>query len=457
MNFDTIKEFPVVVFGNLEKYSDTLSQARVRIFYKGLNRNSTYITDEFAEKLIATLPFSPIKGIYSENEEDFTDHGTSRDQGRAYGVVKYPMNFAWETHLDEDGVEREYACVDVLLWTGIYGEAKKIVGKKQSMELYEPSILGSWEIRNGQKCFTFTDGCFLGLEVLGDSKEPCFEGSAFFTLYESFKEAMQEFRQFTLNSQKTNKQEGILRMPIINFKLSDGAKHNAIWTLLNLNFNEAGGWEQIYAVCDVYDEYAVCFNYEAGCYERIEYTKDDSTDIVTLGKKKKCYIVDVTEEEKTALEALHALNGDTYVKVNENFTALQNEKTAFEQKIEELNNSISTLTTEKENSDTALNTANSELETLKGDLETLKTYKLEKEAQAKKEIISSYETLIDETILSGYTDEKIADYTVEQLDKELAYELVKSNPTVFTKAPSLIPKDDTPKGGIEGILDKYKK
>ena len=51
MNFDKIKEFPVVIYNNLEEYNKVLSKARVRIFYKGHNRNGTYITDEFAEKL----------------------------------------------------------------------------------------------------------------------------------------------------------------------------------------------------------------------------------------------------------------------------------------------------------------------------------------------------------------------------------------------------------------------
>ena len=32
-------------------------------------------------------------------------------------------NFAWEEHLDTDGVVRTYACVDCLLFTGLYPEA----------------------------------------------------------------------------------------------------------------------------------------------------------------------------------------------------------------------------------------------------------------------------------------------------------------------------------------------
>src|SRR5574344_1885491 len=120
MDFNTIKEFPVVIYGNLEKFNDTISKARVRIFYKGANRNGTYITDDFAKKLINSLPYSPVKGIYDEENQDFKDHGKARTEGRAYGVVANPPNFSWENHLDNDNVEREYACADVLLWTGLY-------------------------------------------------------------------------------------------------------------------------------------------------------------------------------------------------------------------------------------------------------------------------------------------------------------------------------------------------
>jgi hypothetical protein len=84
---ELIREFPVTVYGNLTKYSDTISKARCRIFYKGANRNGTYITDEFAEKLLSTISYSPVKGIFASSEEDFTDHGATRDLGRIYGVV----------------------------------------------------------------------------------------------------------------------------------------------------------------------------------------------------------------------------------------------------------------------------------------------------------------------------------------------------------------------------------
>ena len=459
MSDNIIKEFPITVYGNLEKYNDVISKARCRIFYKKDNRNGTYITDEFAERLISTIPYTPVKGIYDNFNEDYTDHGKERYLGRIYGIVPENPNFAWEEHEDEDGKVREYACVDILLFTALYEEAGDIVGKAQSMELYEPSIKGNWKVIEGKKVFVFEDACFLGLQVLGTEVEPCFESAAFFSLYTSLKDMVEKIEQYTLNFQKKT-EGGKEEMPSINFKLSDRQKHEALWTLLNPNYNEEGGWEVACAICDIYDDYAIVYNYENGSYERVYYKKDDNSDSLELGEKKKCYIIDVTEEEKNALATIQALNGGNYIKADETFSKvkdLEGKISDFEQKIEEKDTAISTLTTERDDAQHNYENAENTIATLNSELETLKSYKLQIETKEKEEVLSKYSEQLNDEILTSYR-EKIADYTASDLDKDLAYELVKSNPTIFTKNPQprYIPKDG-PKGGIEEILAKYRK
>ena len=459
MSDNIIKEFPITVYGNLEKYNDVISKARCRIFYKKDNRNGTYITDEFAERLISTIPYTPVKGIYDNFNEDYTDHGKERYLGRIYGIVPENPNFAWEEHEDEDGKIREYACVDILLFTALYEEAGDIVGKAQSMELYEPSIKGNWKVIEGKKVFVFEEACFLGLQVLGTEVEPCFEGAAFFSLYTSLKDMVEKIEQYTVNFQKKT-EGGKEEMPSINFKLSDNQKHDALWTLLNPNYNEEGGWEVACAICDIYDDYAIVYNYENGSYERVYYKKDDNSDSLELGERKKCYIIDVTEEEKNALATIQALNGGNYVKADETFSKVEDleEKISdFEQKIEEKDTAISTLTTERDDAQHNYENAENTIATLNSELETLKSYKLQIETKEKEEVLSKYSEQLNDEILTSYR-EKIADYTASDLDKDLAYELVKSNPTIFTKNPQprYIPKDG-PKGGIEEILAKYRK
>lgn len=454
-----IREFPVTVYGNLTKYSNTISKARCRIFYKYANRNGTYITDEFAEKLLSSIPYTPVKGIYDGFEEDYTDHGTRRDEGRIYGIVPENPNLAWEKHLDEDGVEREYACVDVLIFTALYEEAKEIVTKAQSMEIYEPSIKGQWKIINGRRMFEYTDGCFLGLQVLGEEVEPCFEGAAFFNLYTSLQQMIKEIKDFSLKLPELNI-GGQSEMPKINFKLSDNQKHDALWTLLNSDYNEEGGWSVTYAICDVYDDYALVYNYSEACYERAYYIKNDETDTVEITEQKKVFVIDVTEEEMNALNTVRMLNGGTYENVNvafEKVEELEEANSNFEQKIEELNTSISTLETEKEQFTIQIEEANEQITSLTEEVNSLNSYKTEVENNEKQAVIDSYADLLNEEILAEY-QAKIAEYSAIDLDKELAYELKKSNISVYTKEPGAqrIPKD-VERTGIEAILSKYKK
>ena len=450
----TLYEFNVSIYGGLEKYNEVLSKARCKIFYKYENRNGTYITDEFAEKLLSSISYAPVKGIYSE--EDFTDHGSARDQGRIYGIVPENPSVAWEDFVDEDGVTRTYACADVLIFTALYEEAKDIVGKSQSMELYAPSLKYHEAIVHNKRYIVFDEGCFLGLQVLGDKVEPCFEGASFYTLQSTIEYAIDQIKKY-----------GGTKMPKLNFKLSDDQKFQAIWSLLNTEYNEEGNWTVTYGISAVYDDYALAFSYESGEYYRAYYTKSDENDMVELGDMVKCYIVDVTESEKNTLDTLRVLNGNTYELVSDVLTNAQDnsEKVSeFSSKIEELNNSISTLETERDNANnqvseytTQLETANSTIESLNGELNTLKEYKLNIETQQKQAVINEYSEHLSEEILDSYKA-KISDYTVEELDMRLAYELKKSNSSVFTKSSEegFVPKD-TPADGLTAILSKYKK
>ena len=482
--------FPITVYGNLEKFTDVMSRGRCRIFYKYENRNGTYITDEFAEELVKTLPYTPVKGIYEDG--DYADHGASRDLGRIYGIVPGPqdMDFAWETHLDDDGKERVYACVNVYYYTALYEEAGEINGKSQSMELYRKSIVGDWQFINGKKYYVFEKASFLGLQVLGDEVEPCFEGAGFFSLYESVKDLCAKLEKYQENFQ--NHGEGVKDMPTITFKLSDSQKYDFLWSLLNPAFCEEGGWTVDAVICEVYDEYAVVRNFVDGCFERVYYAKDDETDSLSITNRERCFIVDVNETEREALRRLESTHG-TYEAADAKFVEVSGqvesltgeiatrdttiadmteEISARDTKIEELGGEISTLTTERDEAVVARDTASAslagaetELSELRTSVETLttqnatladfqyRTLKAEKES-----VISGYTNMLSSDVLDRYTAD-IDNYTAEQLDKELTYELKLAGATVFSQStpPAYIPKASEPTGGISSILAKYQK
>lgn len=186
----TPTNFVATVFGNLTPLNNTaFSKARLKIFYKGLNRNGSYITDEVAEQMLSTLPGTPVVGTFNGEKDDFEGHLWDKEQSKAYGFVPQEMNFNWEMSLDPDGVYRTYACVDVVLWTGRYPVASRIVGKSHSMELNADTIRGHWvesdEEEYGYYQFEFAE--FIGLCILGEEYEPCFEGSSFYELHKDSK------------------------------------------------------------------------------------------------------------------------------------------------------------------------------------------------------------------------------------------------------------------------------
>ena len=293
---------------------------------------------------------------------------------------------------------------------------------------------------------------------------------------------------------------------MLNFKLSDNAKFNAIWSLLNVNYNEANDWMIEYGIVEIYDEYAVVRNYYEGIYERVYYTKNDETDSVELGERVRCYFVDVTDGEKKALEALQTLNGNTYEKVDEaysnalaeveaktgelntanetienlngeianlnstvesktaEFDALtetyNTEKSENETKIGELNNSISTLTTERDDAVSKLADSMITVNSLNEEIATLNSFKADIEKKEKEAVIAKYAKLLSAEVVETFS-KKIEDYVdAKALDKDMAYELVSTNSSVFANngnpQPAYVPRD-TSVTGLGAILDKYKK
>ena len=258
-------------------------------------------------------------------------------------------------------------------------------------------------------------------------------------------------------------------MPTLNFKLSDGQKHELLFYALNPNFNEEGNWTIDCSICEIYDEYALVWNYETNKYSRVYYTKNED-DTVTLGEVVDAFIVDVTESEYNTLMAVQALNGGTYENMQETVEKglkADEEKSEFEQKIAENEETISTLTTERDNFSAQVTEAQSEIEglnatveELNGTINELNTFKTDVEEKEKKAIIAKYSTRLDEEKIEAYTS-RIAEFTIKDLEKELALELVENDPSIFSLEGSdngFVPKTEGyEEGSLEALLSKYKK
>lgn len=431
--------FEVEIFGDLTKFNDVATKGRCRIFYKYANRNGSFITDEFAEKLLSSIAYAPVKGIFSEEEEDFQTHSKRSSNGKAFGVVPENYNLTWEPHLDKDGVERIYACVDVILWTALYGEAATIIGHPQSMELYPPSIQGDWQLVDGKNLFVYTDGCFLGLQILGKDIEPCFEGAAFYALQKDLQSMMDELKKFTTGGENKN---------MHNFSLSFEGISEKIMGALNTVEDK---WE--FWVVETFDTYAIYRDYAQDKYFSIGYTLNEAEEVTLVGEPEEVFSMFLTSQEKLALETLKTLNGNTFDKIDENFTAIQTQNSEFDTKINDLISDNKKTLEDKEAEFAlaleAVNTSNAEL------LE----FKKAQEKTEKESLLKKFELKLSADVLEKFSD--VDNFSYQELKLGLADALVDSTPSLFTVGGEpndllFTPAATKGKTGAIALVEKFK-
>lgn len=165
---------------NLTYKNDLVTHVKLRVFFQGLTKDRRLFTEEFSNRLLTSLPQTPVVGYWDDAAEDFVGHNHTQF---IYGYVPENAKFGFE--IDPDG--SKWAVTELVLFTGrgdnIGKVAQKIIGKKHSLELDSGSMKYSVK-RNpdGQmQHIELQEAKFVGLSVLGDNQTPAFEGSAFFT------------------------------------------------------------------------------------------------------------------------------------------------------------------------------------------------------------------------------------------------------------------------------------
>ena len=176
-----------VFIKDIEQQDDgmkTYTKAKLKVFYIGETPDHRLFTKDFSDKVIQTLPLTPVVGFYSEEDEDFKGHNSIQ---YVYGVVPDAAEMSYEKD-EESG--NTFFVTDVILYTerkdNIGKVANKIIGKQHSLEL-DPDSLKYKINRDNQGRFLnieFTEGKFVGLSVLGDNETPAFTGSGFFSINE---------------------------------------------------------------------------------------------------------------------------------------------------------------------------------------------------------------------------------------------------------------------------------
>ena len=201
-----------IEFINITPINPLISKCQIKVCYVGEepNRNGSIITKEVAKGMANSLPGSPIVGFFNEDKQDFEEHNRVidisngefkiKDITRPYGFVDLNAKVWFQKFLDDGQNEHEYMMTEGRLWTGQYPECKRILdkGNNQSMELDEGTLDATWsKNKNNEPLFFIINEAIISkLCILGESNEPCFEGSTIkaptiqFALEEGFKEQL---------------------------------------------------------------------------------------------------------------------------------------------------------------------------------------------------------------------------------------------------------------------------
>lgn len=170
-----------------------ISKCEIKVMYLGKNRNGSFIDKNTAIKMANSLPATPIVAAYSENKEDFGDHGEVlhiEDGEIKFSCKTVPYGFVapdaevWFQKFDDtnefgETTTREYMMTTGYLWTGQYPELDKCINQGQGQSMEIDNVDGHWTTdSNYVEFFIINDAIFTKLCILGDDVEPCFEGAS---------------------------------------------------------------------------------------------------------------------------------------------------------------------------------------------------------------------------------------------------------------------------------------
>ena len=205
-------QFPSSIEHVVER-NESFDSCIIRICYPGKNRNQTLIPKDAIEAALPSIYNCPIVCNYSVEDDTIGGHDVeivNTTEGLrlinltdAIGVIPESAQHFWEK-VDDNGEEREYLCVEAILWkrSPAYRKIKRDGIVSQSMEI---------TVKNGQTIdgfyvidsFFFTAFCLLGEDI-----EPCFESASLemFSLHNyksQFAKLMDEYKkEFTISQDK---------------------------------------------------------------------------------------------------------------------------------------------------------------------------------------------------------------------------------------------------------------
>ena len=330
----------------------------IKIAHAGLNRNKSIISKAVFEQNAKTAYGCPIVCNYNIGEDSIGGHDKAivrTEDGARLINMTHPVGYVpegsrhWWEMIDEDGEEKEYLCIDAVLWKreAAYRHIEECGSVAQSMEI---SIKINDFVREGDifivNAFTFVAFCLLERDEPA-MRSACIELFSCSAFVEQFSLMMEEFHQFN-NEERRNempKDETKTEVEAVaqTFSLDASTLHNELAKCVTAfeAHPDYPDWPRFSAVDfdpDAREVYA--YDYVDGCVCGFKYTV--SGDDVTVARdtyaKKKCKYVN-WEHGTTCGGA------PRFASVFEDFAESRKQVAALEAEKQELATSVEQLTT----------------------------------------------------------------------------------------------------------------
>ena len=421
---------------------ENIGRMNVGVFTRYGNRNGSYITDKYAQYLIETAINCPVVGFFDKESNDWQGH-VGPTLASAYGYVDYFVG--WQSFIDEDGMEREYAVFSVVLFSDYFEEARHILGKGQSMELDPLTIEGDWAEIDGQEYFVYTTGKMAGFCILGDSKEPCFSASAFFEKDEAEKTQFEKFSSLLFE----------LKAKVEEAEKTEGGEHpmeenKILEPVVETPAEETPVVETQFEETPVVEEQPVV---EENQEPETTFEETEEVEPEVPVEEPAVEPEVPAEEQPSEFEVLQ----NSFNELQENYTTLQTLYAELQAELEAANGRIADFEANAETirveHETQINALTEQLNAANARIETYEKAAVEAEKAHKTELVSSYEKIISEEEIAPIKA-SIADFSYDELEAMLAVTFSRNHLKAESKK---VPLPEPEESAFAKLMNKYKK
>lgn len=413
-----------ITFTEIKDYSydDSLVPVDIKVLHDGLNLNNSTFYEEAISDASESLKNKPILGyikkIDGSDKEDFAGHEIEisiGDEGIKTIYLERPLGTVPETNnysIQEDGDKKFVTCRGYL-WKEYLNSGYEVLKDNPNKSVSMEIAVDDYDF-NEDGSINITKYRYLGIAILGDDVQPAMSGAeldvigqfnekfskGFYEKIEDLNSKLeQQFGSVTDVNEEDEGGENVEETKFATYNQKREALRNALDSKVIRNDDGDIIEETYYWVSDFDDNVVYVershwleddYNFD---YGKFAYTFDEEKVEATIsGEFEKMHLVWLTEEEKTKVED----ERNQFAEIKVEYDEMKEKQPKMESDLEELQN-------------------------YKAKIEE------EQLIESQNEIFEIYNELLKDNVSYKEIKDNREDYSVEDLEKELALLYVRSN------------------------------